>query len=273
MLHDLPKFGIAGNVTGHLEQAGEASDFTAVRAARGMPKGMFPTHIPGHATFVGVDPFSPDTLRLPAGPDGARVQAEPELALVLDVAWAGERVERVVPRGFAAYNDASIRKPAPKISRKKNWGPCTKGLSAEVVPLDSLAPGGLLDHYHLTSFLRRGGALLDYGEDSRIADYSLFHEPLLEWVASRLNDQKDEGPLEDLSALVHTRPRGIVVGVGATRYTSLGESDRLVAGDEVIVVVYDGLLMRPERVREAVAAGRPLPAGNPTLVQRVVPPR
>ncbi len=50
MLFDLRRiatFGVAGNFTGHLEQAGEARDFTAVKTADAKaPKALFPTYIP-----------------------------------------------------------------------------------------------------------------------------------------------------------------------------------------------------------------------------------
>ena len=40
-------FGIAGNFTGHLEQAGEASDFKALDIKDPIaPKGIFPFYIP-----------------------------------------------------------------------------------------------------------------------------------------------------------------------------------------------------------------------------------
>ena len=50
MKFDLTKmatFGVAGNFTGHLEQAGEASDFVNVKTKEAIaPKAMFPTYIP-----------------------------------------------------------------------------------------------------------------------------------------------------------------------------------------------------------------------------------
>ena len=40
-------FGVAGNVAGHLEQAGEASDFLLVTVKdKKAPKGVFPFYIP-----------------------------------------------------------------------------------------------------------------------------------------------------------------------------------------------------------------------------------
>lgn len=266
------KFGVAGNMTGHLEQAGEASDFTEVRAAPGAPKGMFPYHVPHADGVLGVDPVSHDRLVLPTGPDGERVQAEPEVGMHCRLHWDGDRVARVQAVGFTAYNDASIRKPAPKISAKKNWGPHTKGLAAEVVPLvDGLVPGCLLDHYHLASFLRRGGELLDYGEDSPVRTYAYFHERLTDWMVTRLNDQTDHGPLEDLSAWLRVagRPETAIIGIGATRYTAFAEQDRLRAGDEVFVVVYDARALTLEQVRATLERGESLPAGHPVLHQKV----
>jgi len=265
-----PKFGIAGNMAGHLEQAGEAGDFTHVAAAPGQPKGMFPYHVPGHASFLAVDPVSSDRLVLPPGADADRVQAEPEVGLVVALDWSGPRVSAVRVLGFTAYNDASVRKPAPKISRKKNWGPHTKGLAAEVVPLDNLAPGGPLDRYHLMSFLLRDGALYDYGEDCAVRTYACFHGELLTWIADRLNDQVDEGPLEHLAPMLADRPARAVIGIGATRYAALPVSDRLQADDEIIIAVYDRSAISSEALRQAVETRKPLPPGNPVLRQRVV---
>lgn len=43
----IPAFGVAGNFTGHLEQAGEAADFVNVKTAEATaPKALFPTYIP-----------------------------------------------------------------------------------------------------------------------------------------------------------------------------------------------------------------------------------
>lgn len=264
-----PKFGIAGNMAGHLEQAGEAGDFTQVAAAPGQPKGMFPTHVPGHPGFLGVDPVSSGRLRLPGGADAGRVQAEPEVGLVVALDWEGSRVAAVRPLGFTAYNDASVRRPAAKISQKKNWGPHTKGFAAEVVPLTDLSPGGTLDRYHLMSFLLRDGVLHDYGEDCPVRTYACFHGALLTWITGRLNEQVDEGPLEHLAPLLEEHPERAVIGIGATRYAPLPVTDRLQPGDEIIVAVYDRSVLDGAALRRAVEARAPLPPGNPLLRQRV----
>ena len=148
------------------------------------------------------------------------VQAEPELALFTELEWVEGRVARVRPVAFTAYNDASIRKPAPKISVKKNWGADTKGFASEIVPIDTLSVGGPLDRYRLVSFLVRDGVLHDYGEDSPLPGYGLFHDELLEWIADRLNTQADHGPLEHLAGLLTDQPTRAVFG-GATTYTAI----------------------------------------------------
>ena len=44
---DIPCFGVAGNFTGHLEQAGEAADFKNVKTLeQNAPKAIFPTFLP-----------------------------------------------------------------------------------------------------------------------------------------------------------------------------------------------------------------------------------
>jgi hypothetical protein len=273
MYSDAIKFGVAGNMTGHLEQAGEASDFVDVAAEAGAPKGMFPYHVPGATTFLGVDPVSSDTLRLPEGDDAERVQCEPEVALLCALSWDGTTLTGIHPRAFTAYDDASIRKPAAKISHKKNWGADSKGLGATSVALpDGLVPGCPLDRYHLVSFLRRDGVLHLYGEDSPVVSYGYFHERLTTWMHDRLASQTDGGPLEDLAAWLRVagQPAEAVVGIGATRYTPFGADDRVRPGDVVTVVVYDASTLSLADVRAAVEAGEALPEGNPTLTRTVV---
>ena len=138
--------------------------------------------------------------------------------------------------------------------------------------MTSLEPGGLLSRYRLVSFLRRDGVLHDYGEDSPLVGYSLFHAPLLSWIRDRLNHQRDHGPLEDLSSLLGGEPDRILVGIGATRYTPFGTRDRLQPGDEVTVLVYDGRSHTRAQARRAVESGQDLGPEHPQLTQRVEAP-
>lgn len=236
--------GVAGNFTGHLEQAGEASDFTNVKVAEaGAPKGIFPFYVPsstrgGH--FLNEMPVSADRIRL--GSPNENHQIEPEVALLCDLDYEGLTVSKVTPRFAMAHNDCSIRRPgAKKISEKKNWGPASKGTSDQQIPIDEFAPGGSLDPYRLTCFLLRDGELHPYGVDSALTGYSYFYGRLLNWLVARLNTQQEEGPLEDIAAWLKSAgyPPQALISVGATRYTDFGETHFLQPGDRSIVVLYD----------------------------------
>ncbi|RYU65559.1 hypothetical protein ERW51_15315 [Aliivibrio finisterrensis] len=236
-------FGVAGNFAGHLEQAGEATDFLSVKVENAIqPKALFPFYIPSpKAGFLSQYPLSSDLIIPPN--DADNLQIEPEVAIVFDITYQNNKVVALTPVKFAAYNDCSIRKPnAKKISEKKNWGESTKGISQDFIELTSFTKGCELDSYRIASFHIRNGQMNRYGEDSAAIDYSYFHEQLNEWMIDRMNNQKDEGPAEDLALYLSEAnyPEQAIISIGATRYTEFGETNFLQSGDESIVVVYDG---------------------------------
>ena len=51
------------------------------------------------------------------------------------------------------------------------------------------------------------------------------------------------------------RPGTVLIGIGATRYTPLGESTYLEVGDESLVVVYDSRRTAPGDLAARVALG------------------
>ena len=248
--------GVAGNFAGHLEQAGEARDFQDLKIedARS-PKGVFPFYVPlGHGRaapsgapasdhFLHRFPISPDRIRL--GSRDEKHQIEPEVSLLCDLAYGGPDGARVVsltPRFALAHNDCSIRREgAKKISEKKNWGPESKGTSRQAIPIDRFEKGGILDHYRIASFLLRAGELHEYGVESPVASYSYMYGELVAWLVRKLNEQVDEGPLENIARWLEVagRPTQALISIGATRYTDFGETHFLEPGDESIVVVYD----------------------------------
>lgn len=240
-------FGVAGNFAGHLEQAGEVKDFAVLKHTGEGPKGMFPYHMPIEGHFLSVDPVSSSDLAIP---EGAQVQGEPEVALACDLVYGSDGSVKINPVAFAAFDDASIRREgAPKISVKKNWGPGSKGLSTKWIELPSgLSSGASLDGYRIASFLGRDGGWNAYGIDSPVAGYMLYGPALVEWIEQKLSSQADQGPLEDLPALLARagKPERAVITIGATRYTPLGESTYLQPGDSFAVAVYD-----PEKIDAA----------------------
>ncbi len=243
-LRDMATFGVAGNFTGHLEQAGEARDFTKVKTAEAKaPKALFPTFIP-HAKgvvppFLGVFPFDEYRIMFPKGEQ--KLQIEPECAVVCDVTWENGLVTGLKPVVFGASNDCSIRKEgAKKISEKKNWGASSKGFASNVIEIDKFEKGGILDRYRIASFLVRDGVAHPYGEDSAVRDYSYIYGQLIDWLIDKLNNQQDEGPAEPVGAYLKESgyPARMMISVGATRYTEYGVSNFLQNHDRSVVVVY-----------------------------------
>lgn len=241
-------FGVAGNFAGHLEQAGEAADFVNVASEGTAPKGIFPWYVPGNDTFLGEFPLSHDTIALP--PPGTvdgplNLQIEPEVGLACRVTWQGDTVKGLQPFALGAFNDCSIRRPnAPKISHKKNWGPASKGIAAQFLDISDLTPHGPTATLRLVcSLLTADGQEHPYGVDSPLLGYSYYGEVLLDWIIERLAHQKGapDTPLEDVGTLMAAsgHPENVLIGIGATNYTPLGENTFLQPGDQAIVRVYD----------------------------------
>ena len=238
-------FGVAGNFAGHLEQAGEAGDFVNVSSEGAAPKGIFPWYAPGTDSFLNEFPLSNDAVVLPDHTDGPlNLQIEPEVGLACRVVWAGDTVVTLQPFALGAFNDCSIRRPgAPKISHKKNWGPSSKGVAPTFFDISDLTPDGPTATLRLVCYLHSDGEEHAYGVDSPLIGYSYYGEVLLDWIVERLANQKGspDTPLEDVGALMVAsgHPENVLIGIGATRYTPLGESTFLKPGDRAIVRVYD----------------------------------
>lgn len=269
-------FGVAGNFTGHLEQAGEARDFVNIKTeSANAPKALFPTYLPKlngiTPEFLNVFPFDEHQIIFPKNEE--KLQIEPECAIYCDVVWSGDKIASINPLYFFASNDCSIRREgAKKISEKKNWGLSSKGVSTNFLKIDSFAQGGIMDRYRIASFLIRDGKIFDYGEDSRIKDYSYFYEKLLDWCIAKLNGQKDEGPAENLNSYLAFEPKvsNIVISVGATRYTEFGEKNFLQTGDDAVVVVYPEEKYSHDDVVEMVKKGGEMPSEISVLCQKII---
>ncbi|MCW8838884.1 MAG: DUF5718 family protein, partial [Thiovulaceae bacterium] len=237
--------GIAGNFALHLDQAGEAEDFKdIITADEAAPKGMFPFYLPkpveAAKDILNTYPLDADYIKLPE--QDVNVQAEPEVGLVCELEYTGERLIAIKPTHFGAYNDCSIRvKGASKISDKKNWGKSSKGLSNTLFEIDAFAEGGVMDKFSIASFLRRGNEVHAYGEDVELNGYNYFYSKLTDWMVKQIDTQNDFGPLEDLISYISEcdQPSKAIISIGATRYTKYGETTFLKSGDEVIIVVYD----------------------------------
>jgi hypothetical protein len=207
--------------------------------------------------------LSHDTVGLPAtGVDDGplNLQIEPEVALACRVSWQGDTVAALQPFALGAFNDCSIRRPnAPKISHKKNWGPASKGVAAQFFDIGDLTPEGPTATLRLVCFLRTAdGQEHEYGVDSPLLGYSYYGDVLLDWIIDRLANQKGspDTPLEDVGALMAAsgHPENVLIGIGATNYTPLGEKTFLKPGDEAIVRVYDTASDAVSELRQKVSS-------------------
>lgn len=242
-LQNIICLGVAGNFAHHLEQAGELKDFeNVVTAEPDAPKGIFPFYLPGSDSFLGLYSIGTDTLTLPDYEVNAQV--EPEIAVLFDIVYDdAKKVIDLIAKEFTTFNDCTIRKEgAKKISEKKSWGPNSKGIGNKWIPIDKFEEGGVMDNYHLCSFVKREGVLHPYGVDAPLLGYSYFYTKLKTWLIDKMNTQKDFGPLEDIAAQLQATnyPKQALISIGATAYAEFGENNYLKSGDEVYVIAYDG---------------------------------
>lgn len=275
-LKKLASFGVAGNFTGHLEQAGEDKDFIAITTAEeNAPKALFPTYFPLKKMnaiipdFLKIFPFSSRQIIFPK--DEEKLQIEPECAVIFDVIWNNNLVEKLLPVCFTASNDCSIRKEgAKKISLKKNWGKCSKGISKQFIALDSFSKGSILDDYRISCFLVRENEVFEYGEESAIKNYSYIYDKLSSWIIDKLNFQEDFGPAENVNRYLNSidNPQRILVSIGATRYTDFGQKNYLNKGDEAVVFIYPECKYRYDDIKKAALNARKL-SGCSILRQKI----
>ena len=268
--------GIAGNFALHLDQAGEAEDFKdVITEDEAAPKGMFPFYLPAPVDIakeiLTTYPLDAKSIKLPN--KDLNVQAEPEVGLVCTLEYTDDKLTKITPKFFGAYNDCSIRvKGAAKISDKKNWGESSKGFSDTLFEIDKFEEGGVMDKFSIASFLRRDGEIHAYGEDVELNGYSYFYEKLTSWMTKQINTQKDFGPLEPLSEYIKAcnYPNEAIISIGATRYTNYGETTFLNSGDEVIIVVYNKINTSLDDVLTSIKTSSYDPLNMSVLSQKVI---
>jgi len=241
-LKDVICLGVAGNFAHHLEQAGELEDFkNIVTKEQHAPKGLFPFYLPNSECFLGLYSIGTNVLHLPTYE--ANAQVEPEIAVLFDIVYDVDmKVLDLQATKFTTFNDCTIRKEgAKKISQKKSWGINSKGIGDKWISIDKFEEGGVMDNYHLCSFVRRDGILHPYGVDAPLLGYSYFYEKLKHWLIDKMNTQEDFDPLENIAEHLKTcaYPKQVLVSIGATAYADFGEHNYLKNEDEVFVIAYD----------------------------------
>ena len=268
--------GIAGNFALHLDQAGEAEDFKdIITEDEAAPKGMFPFYLPKPVEtakdILNTYPLDAEYIKLPQ--EDVNVQAEPEVGLVCELEYTGDKLRAIRPTHFGAYNDCSIRvKGASKISDKKNWGTSSKGLSNTLFEIDAFTEGGTMDKFSIASFLRRDSEVHPYGEDVELNAYSYFYSKLTDWMVEQIDTQEDFGPLENLISYISecSHPSKAIISIGATRYTEYGETTFLKSGDEVVIVVYDNTKHSKDEIFKRVVDSKYTDDTMSVLAQKVL---
>ncbi len=255
----IPLFGIgiAGNFAGHLQQTGEASGLKGQVDAQS-PQALFPFYVPDASdVYLDVNPYSFDTLTLPLEP-GAKVQMEPEIALVAKVKYLGTSVLSIEPESMTLFNDVTYRNAVvEKLAQKKNWGPASKGVATKLIPLSDFSKNADLDKYRFCSFLGRDRAWSACCNDVSLGDYSYSYEQLLAWLVSQCNSQTNDGALHSIQDLLAQAafPERIFISLGSSRYTQFGESHQLRSKDVMCAVLYDSTRIDLQEIQSFVERG------------------
>lgn len=241
-LKDYLGFAVAGNFAGHLGEAGEAYGFSMIKTEeKNAPKGLFPFYIKNHNSFLKTYPIS-NKIIYTHGKEENKIQAEPEIALICDFVYKEDKVIDIIPRYFTAFNDCSLRiQNEEKLSTKKNWGVKTKGISEELIKIDDFTEDGILNKYHISSFIKRNGKLYNYGVISAVKSYSYFFTQLKNWMIDKFNTQIDCGPLEELNQFMKNanEAKGMLIAAGATAYSEFAKKNYLRVNDELYIYVYN----------------------------------
>ena len=239
-LKDYLGFGVAGNFANHLGEAGEADEFSVIKTEeKDAPKGLFPFYIPNDKSYLGQFPICTDEINH----NGIEhLQVEAEVGLICDFVYENDKLVDLKPRLFGAFNDCSNRVQDGKmLSSKKNWGASSKGIATEFIEIDSFDEKGILNKYHIASFLKRDGIVHDYGTVSAVNSYSYFFGQLKDWMIDKFNTQEEVGPLEALPQYFKdiNNKKGILIAAGATAYSDFGKHHYLEKGDEIFIYVYN----------------------------------
>lgn len=252
MWHRCCGIGVAGNVAGHMAQAGEAGKESK---SASKPAGIFSFYMP-HKCFEVCDnqaalsrlqffPVTYAVIDFPNLPGCSKVQVEPEMGLLVDIVYSEDRrkVKTLIPRRVAAFNDCSIRSldGANKLSQKKNWGFGSKGISIRTLEIDGFSRGSVVDHLAIISYVKRDGEIHLYSENAPVRNYLMFYDELLDWIIERMNNQLDDASFEPVFPLMVDAdyPTSAWIALGAGMYTEWGATNYIQKGDEAVIMVYD----------------------------------
>jgi len=269
---DFIGLGVAGNYPNHLQQInGEAEYASVTTNSATAPRGLFPWYVDNAEGDLGINPLSDSVLYVTKG---ANIHPEAELALDCDIVYTSDMsVDKLVPIKIGIVNDATERNDDKSVNEKKNWGKNSKGLCSEFIAINRFEEGSFLDYFAIVSWVKRDGDYILYNELCEMAEYMTFYGPLLKWLKDSLNDQKKDGPLDDLRHMlaIAGHPKQAIVSVGATKYTKFAETNYLSDGDIYTIALFDKRQYTREKIETKLRANQLKPTyGCLVLTQQVV---
>jgi hypothetical protein len=223
-----------------------------------VPFGIIPTYAPikeEYDSFLKEYPISSSQIAIPTIYDNLLL--EPEVVLDCDVKYYNGSILYISPKRFTAYNNAHIHRLASEtISENFNWGVNSKGVATNWIEIRDFSERGTLSNYNIVSYIKRGSAIEAYSLDTEISTYALLYNNLIDWTIKAVNNQREGDGLEAMLPILEASnyPTKMLLSIGSTPITEVGNRVVVEDGDEVFVVIYDKYRYRPESIKAYILA-------------------
>jgi hypothetical protein len=224
------------------------------------PYAIIPVYLPleDSSHYLSQYPFSSTRISIPTVYDYVFLDAE--LVFDCEVKYIKNEVLYIKPKRFTILNNAQIsRMSSKKWSENLNWGANSKGIGANWIDIHNFGSvRGNLEAFNIVSYIKRGGVIEAYTKDTKLSNYLFLYDELIEWSVSHINKQKDVNEFDDVMSLLQKAnyPKKILLSVGATPTTNIGENLALEAGDEVFMVIYNRERYKAESIKAYLLAYR-----------------
>lgn len=186
------------------------------------------------------------------------------VVLIGELVYGPEGLDGFVPHLFSAVHlpdemaCTSPDQPADGIFRANSIG-----LSKSLQFVGRFTAGtdeSVMDRVRMVGFVKRGQDIIQACEDVAVTDFPLFYEKLVEYLTFVVPSQVESNGYSDVARALSEseRPSNALVVVGGSHsFAARGARCKAVGlGDVCHSVVYDGAVVSPDAVAEAIRAGR-----------------
>jgi hypothetical protein len=224
------------------------------------PRAIIPVYVPTREvnTHISQYPFSSTRISIPSVYDTVFLDAE--LVFDCDVKYYNGSIIHITPKRFTVMNNAQINRiSAKKWSENLNWGANSKGIATNWIEIRDFGISRTnLESYNVVSYLKRGGHIEAYTKDTKIIDYSFLETNLISWVVDQINNQSENDKIENIKSLLKdaSYPNRLLLSLGATPTTPLGEEIFLEDGDELFMVIYNRERYKSDSIKAYLLAYR-----------------